>query len=70
LPDESPSCRDSAQGALGSEDTRAEAGELIRSLIEAIVLVPVDGALKAALAGILELCSANKTPSRFSPEGL
>jgi len=37
--------------ALSSDDTRAEASELIRSLIEAIVLVPEDGALKVALKG-------------------
>ena len=41
-------------------DTRAEACDLIRSLIEAIVLVPVDGALEAALAGILEHCADGK----------
>ncbi len=60
--------------ALNSDETRTEAAELIRSLIEAIVLVPEDGALKVdlkgALAGILQLCADDKNPSRFSPEGL
>ena len=60
--------------ALGSEETRAEAFELIRSLIDGIVLIPEDGALKVELrgdlAGILTLCSQRKNPSGLSPEGL
>ena len=60
--------------ALGSEETRAEAFELIRSLIDGIVLIPEDGALKVELrgdlAGILTLCSQSKNPSGLSPEGL
>ncbi|MBE0532514.1 MAG: hypothetical protein IH626_16950 [Rhodospirillales bacterium] len=50
--------------ALGSEDTRTEACELIRSLIEAIVLVPVDGTLKVDLQGDL----AGHPPSLFGKQ--
>ncbi len=54
--------------------TRAEAFDLIRSLVDEIVLVPIDGELKIELkgdlAGILELCSESKSPSRLSPERL
>ena len=52
--------------ALAGEDTRSEACELIRALVEAIVLVPVDGELKVELRGdlasILQLCSNGKRP--------
>lgn len=48
--------------------------ELIRSLTDEIVLVPVNGKLKVELkgdlAGILELCTESKSPSGFSPERL
>ena len=54
--------------------TRAEAFELIRSLIDEIVLVPEGGELnvelKGDLAGILTLCSQSKSPSGLVPEGL
>ena len=60
--------------ALNNDDTRAEAFELIGSLVEEIVLVPEDGALKIELrgdlAGILTLCTQSKNPSGLSPEGL
>ncbi len=60
--------------ALESEDTQAEAFEIIRSLIDVIVLVPAGGELKVELkgdlAGILEACSESKSPSRLSPERL
>jgi hypothetical protein len=60
--------------ALNGEETRTEAAELIRSLVEAIVLVPEDGALKVELkgdlAGILKLCSESKSLSGWTPERL
>ena len=60
--------------ALHSEETRAEAFELIRSLVDEITLVPVDGELrielKGDLAGILSLCTQSKSPSVLTPERL
>jgi len=60
--------------ALNAEGTKDEAFELIRSLVDEIVLVPVDGELaleiKGDLAGILSLCSKSKSPSGLEPEGL
>ena len=48
--------------ALNEETTRAEAGEIIRALIDRIVLAPVDDGLAAELHGelasILALCEA------------
>ena len=62
------------QEALQSEDTKTEAFELIRSLVDEIRLIPVDGALKIELKGdlasILALCTQSKSPSVFTPERL
>jgi DNA invertase Pin-like site-specific DNA recombinase len=60
--------------ALEEPSTKDEAFTLIRSLIEAIVLVP-EGAvlrieLKGELAGILRLAADSKKPSRLTPERL
>lgn len=61
-------------GALNSEESQTEAFDLIRSLVDEIVLVPVDGELKVELkgdlAGILQLCQTSKSPSGLSPERL
>ena len=50
--------------AIMADDTRAEAFELIRSLVEEVRLVPEDGKLavelRGNLAGILQLCSESK----------
>ena len=62
-----PSSRRSPRSDLGSllecPATKAEAFDLVRSVIEVIRLVPEDGALKVELrgelAGILALCDAN-----------
>ena len=61
--------------ALDSEDTRPEAMDVIRSLIEAIVLVPDNGVLRielrGELAGILRLCAdAKKKPGAQGAAGL
>ena len=60
--------------ALASDETQAEAFDLIRSLLEEITLVLEDGELKVELkgdlAGILQLCSTSKSPSSLSPERL
>jgi plasmid stabilization system protein ParE len=54
--------------ALADEATRAEAMELIRSLVEAIVLVPQAGRLRVEvrgeLAAILALAVGSKKPGR------
>jgi hypothetical protein len=54
--------------ALADEAMRDEAFELIRSLLDRIVLVPEGEELRmemhGALAGILELCQKDKTPGR------
>jgi site-specific DNA recombinase len=54
--------------ALADETTRAEAMELIRSLIEAIILVPENGVLRVEvrgeLAAILALAAEGKKPGR------
>lgn len=53
---------------LADEALRDEAFELIRSLLDKIVLVPGGEELRieidGELAGILELCQQSKTPSR------
>ncbi len=53
--------------ALQHEDTRAEAAEILRDLIDEITLVPDDGTLRidlrGALAGILQLTSDSKKPA-------
>lgn len=57
------------QDALITPDTQVEAAELIRSLIEAVVLTPEDGTLwvdlHGALAGILALCSGTRKAGPF-----
>jgi site-specific DNA recombinase len=54
--------------ALAAEAIRDEAFELIRSLLDKIVLVPEGEELRLEihgdLAGILELCRQSKTPGR------
>ena len=54
--------------ALADEAMRDEAFELIRSLLDKIVLVPEGDELRieihGELAGILELCQKDKTPGR------
>ena len=54
-------------GALAHDETRTEAAEMLRDLIDEITLTP-DGSelridLKGALAGILQLASDNKEPA-------
>ena len=53
--------------ALEHEDTKAEATEIIRNLIDEIVLVPENGELridlKGELAGILALATDKKKPA-------
>ena len=58
-------------GALNREDTRAEASEAIRALIDEIRLVPEDGELKIELFGELAALVglANENP-RSDDRGL
>ena len=60
--------------ALNSEDNKAEAAEVLRSLVEAIILVPEGGELKVELkgdiAGILSLCQTSKKAAGFTPNDL
>jgi hypothetical protein len=53
--------------ALQQDETRAEAAEILRGLIDEITLVPERGALrvdlKGALAGILQLAADGKKPA-------
>ena len=42
--------------ALQREDTRLEASEMLRGLVEAIVLTPQDGQLRIELRGIWPRC--------------
>ena len=53
---------------------RQEAMELIRSLVETVVLVPEDGGLKVeirgALAGILRLAADSKAPGAGAGRGV
>ena len=62
------------QDALITPDTQAEAVELIRSLVEAVVLTPEDGTLRVDLhgapAGILALCSETRKAGPVSGAGL
>jgi site-specific DNA recombinase len=55
--------------ALADESTRAEAMELIRSLVDAIILVPENGVLRVEvrgeLAAILALAAEGKKPGRI-----
>ncbi len=59
---------------LQQEDTRAEAAEIIRSLIDEIVLTPERGELridlKGELAGIMALASDSKKPAGQPHDGL
>ena len=56
--------------ALNRDDTRTEAGEIIRSLVDRIVLTPVDDGIRAELHGdfasILALCDPS-TPKNELP---
>ena len=56
------------------EADKAQAADILRTLVEAIALVPEDGELKVELrgdiAGILSLCQTSKSPLGLSPEGL
>ena len=60
--------------ALADESTRAEAFELIRSLIDTITVTPVAGDLRVdlrgELAGILNLCSDKQKPASAVRDGL
>jgi len=60
--------------ALNSEDDKTEAAEVLRSLVEEIILVPEDGELKVELkgdiAGILSLCQTSKKAAGFTPNDL
>ena len=62
------------QAALHEEATSTKAFELIRSLVDEIRLVPVEGELKIELKGdlaaILGLCQTSKSPSGLTPERL
>ena len=62
------------QDALRDPDSRDEAFEIIRSLIDEIRLVPEDGALKielrGELAGILALASESTKARGLSTSGL
>ena len=59
---------------LEHTDTKAEAMDLIRSLVEAIALTPEDGTLRVDLRGelaaILGLCADSKKPGTVSGAGL
>ena len=60
--------------ALDSEETKAEAADIIRGLVDAIVLTPEDRSLRidlhGDLAGILSLASDGKKPAAVSRDGL
>ena len=60
--------------SLQQEDTKAEAGEIIRNLVDEIVLVPENGDLridlKGELAGILSFASDKKKPATHVGDGL
>ncbi len=60
--------------ALQCDDTRVEAAEIIRSLVDEIVLTPEDGELridlKGELAGILAMSSGSKKPAAAMRGGL
>src|SRR5262245_8112661 len=59
---------------LNAEESRAEAAEVIRSLVEEVTLTPEDGELridlKGELAGILELAADSKKPATQRRSGL
>ena len=60
--------------SLQQEDTKAEAAEIIRNLVDEIVLVPENGHLridlKGELAGILSFASGKKKPATHVGDGL
>ncbi len=60
--------------ALNKEDGRAEAGELIRALLDRIVLTPTNGALDVDLvgdlAGIMTLATGQKSKKPLQNRGL
>ena len=60
--------------ALGDGDARAEATDLIRSLVDEILLTPENGGLhidlRGELAGILALCADKRKPDPVSGAGL
>ncbi len=59
---------------MEDEKTKAEAFELIRSLIDTITFTPEDGELRVdlagALAGILNLCAEKQKPASAMRDGL
>ncbi len=59
--------------ALQCDETRVEAAEIIRSLVDEIVLTPEDGELridlKGELAGILAMSSGGKKPAAAMRDG-
>ena len=61
------------QDCLEAEETRDEAMELIRSLVDAIVLTPENGELRidlnGELAGILALAAESKRPAGAIADG-
>jgi site-specific DNA recombinase len=63
-----------AHEALAVEGSRDQAFELIRSLVDKVVLTPVEGQLRinlyGELAGILTLCREGGTPRRGDAEAL
>jgi hypothetical protein len=62
---------ESLQASPCQRDTSQQAFELIRGLIDAIVLTPVDGKLQIELRGDLAMIlamSEAKQPSAFSPK--
>ncbi len=60
--------------ALNKEENKTEAADILRTLVEAIVMVPEDGELKVELrgdiAGILSLCQTSKKAAGFTPNDL
>jgi hypothetical protein len=60
--------------ALKEPDTRSEAAEILRGLIETIELQPTETGyeilLRGDLAGILSLASDSKKPAALSRDGL
>jgi site-specific DNA recombinase len=59
------------QAALSGDETRGQAAEVLRSLIDEIRLVPENGRLEIELVGDLPamLAFANGTPRRADPTG-
>ncbi len=62
------------RAALNNENEKAEAAEIIRTLIDEVTLTPHKGELtvdlKGDIAGILNLCQKSKSLSGLEPEGL